>query len=188
MTFKETGRNIRLTEQFTVNIVDDAIVEAMNVCAVSFPPDVDELAAAKLTAVPGTQVKCPRIGEAPASLECRRYITLEVGRSREIILGEVLAVFVREGLVNRTKKYVDQRAMDAIGRMGGDGYARTRDYFDLRTLSLAQWERREETHRKTGKTDNEIATGPALGWSVAPDASEPGCAAKSTVGITSQRE
>jgi flavin reductase (DIM6/NTAB) family NADH-FMN oxidoreductase RutF len=188
MTFKDTGRNIRQTEQFTVNIVDDAMVEGMNVCAVPFPPDVDELAAAKLTAVPGTHVKCPRISEAPASLECRRYVTLEVGRSREIILGEVLAVFVRDGLVDRSKKYVDQRAMDAIGRMGGDGYARTRDYFDLRTLSLEQWERREETHRKTGKTDNEIATGPALGRSVAPDASEPGRAAKSTVGITPQQE
>jgi flavin reductase (DIM6/NTAB) family NADH-FMN oxidoreductase RutF len=186
MTFKDTGRNIRLTEQFTVNIVDDAMVEAMNVCAVPFPRDVDELAAAKLTAVPGAHVKCPRIGEAPASLECRRYITLEVGRSREIILGEVLAVFVREGLVDRTKKYVDQRGMDAIGRMGGDGYAGTRDYFDLRTLSLGQWERREETHRKN--MNNEIATGLTLGRSVAPDASEPGCAAKSTVGITSQRE
>jgi hypothetical protein len=93
---------------------------------------------------------------------------------------------VREGLVDRTKKYVDQRGMDAIGRMGGDGYARTRDYFDLRTLSLGQWERREETHRKN--MNNEIATGLTLGRSVAPDASEPGCAAKSTVGITSQRE
>jgi flavin reductase (DIM6/NTAB) family NADH-FMN oxidoreductase RutF len=188
MTFKDTGRNIRRTEQFTVNIVDDAMVEGMNVCAVAFPPNVDELAAAKLTAVPGTHVKCPRIGEAPASLECQRYVTLEIGRSREIILGEVLAVFVREGLVEPTKKYVDQRAMDAIGRMGGDGYARTRDYFDLRTLSLAQWERREQAHRKPGKADNENATATVSGRPIPADARELGFAATSTAGTTSQQE
>jgi flavin reductase (DIM6/NTAB) family NADH-FMN oxidoreductase RutF len=58
MTFKDTGRNIRQTDQFTVNIVNEAMVEGMNVCALPFPPNVDELVAAKLTAVPGTHVKC----------------------------------------------------------------------------------------------------------------------------------
>jgi hypothetical protein len=64
-------------------------------------------------------VKCPRIREAPAALECRRYLTLGVGRSREIILGEVLGVFIRAGAVDPVTKYVDQQKMDAIGRLGG---------------------------------------------------------------------
>lgn len=143
MRFKDTGHNIRMTEEFTVNIVDDALVEGMNVCAVPFSPEVDELAAAGLTAVAGTHVGCPRIGEAPASLECRRYMTLEVGKSREIILGLVLGCFVREGAVNPLTKHVDQRKMDAIGRLGGHGYSRIRDQFDLPTLSVAEWERRQ---------------------------------------------
>jgi len=142
MAFKDTGRNIRHTEHFTVNIVDDAMMEAMNVCAVPFAPHINELATSELTAIPGTHVVSPRIAEAPAALECRRYITLEVGRSREIILGQVLGVFIRDGLVDPKTKYVDQRGMDAIGRMGGHGYARTRDYFDLPTMSVAQWEQR----------------------------------------------
>lgn len=143
MRFKDTGHNIRMTEEFTVNIVDDAMLDAMNVCAVPFPPDVDELQRAGLTAVPGTHVKCPRIGEAPASLECRRYMTLEVGKSREIVLGLVLGCFVREGVVDPATKHVDQRRMDAIGRLGGHGYSRIRDQFDLPTLSVAQWEARQ---------------------------------------------
>jgi flavin reductase (DIM6/NTAB) family NADH-FMN oxidoreductase RutF len=140
MRFKDTGHNIRMTEEFTVNIVDDAMLDAMNVCAVPFPPDVDELQRAGLTAIPGTHVKAPRIGEAPASLECRRYMTLEVGKSREIILGLVLGCFVREGVVDPVTKHVDQRGMDAIGRLGGHGYSRIRDQFDLPTMSVAQWE------------------------------------------------
>jgi flavin reductase (DIM6/NTAB) family NADH-FMN oxidoreductase RutF len=152
MSYKDTARNVRVTEQFTVNIVDDALLEAMNICAIAFPSEIDELALAGLTAVPGTHVRCPRIAEAPAALECRRYITLEVGRSREIILGEVLGVFIRAGAVDPVTKYVDQQKMDAVGRLGGHGYARTRDQFDLKTMPLAEWQRRHGSGRAATAT------------------------------------
>lgn len=188
MSYKDTGRNIRHTEQFTVNIVDDAMVEAMNICAVPFEAAVDELAKAGLTAVAGTHVKCPRIREAPASLECRRYVTLEVGRSREIILGEVLGIFVREGLVDRSKKHVDQRGMDAIGRMGGHGYARTRDYFDLPTMSVAEWQRYQQDHQESEGTDKKDATEAGIGSSVVADAGNPRASVHSSAGIISTQE
>ncbi len=56
---KDTGRNVRDTQAFTVNIVSDAMVEAMNVCAVPFEPGVDELRAAGLTAAAGVKVPSP---------------------------------------------------------------------------------------------------------------------------------
>lgn len=143
MRFKDTAANIRLTEQFTVNIVDDALLAAMNVCAVPFPPGEDELRAAGLTAVPGRKVACPRILQSPAALECRRYLTLSVGRSREIILGEVLAMYLRQDIVDAERCHVDPVGLDAVGRMGGHGYARTRDYLDLPTMTLEQWRERE---------------------------------------------
>jgi flavin reductase (DIM6/NTAB) family NADH-FMN oxidoreductase RutF len=138
MSFKDTGRNVRLTGEFTVHIVGDALAEAMNVCAVAFTPDIDELREAGLTAVPGTTVSCPRIAEAPVAFECRRYVTLEVGKSREIILGEVRAAFFRPGLVDE-RFHVDATSLDAIGRMGGHGYTRTRDLFDLETPRPEDW-------------------------------------------------
>ena len=138
-TPKDTGRNIRETGCFTVNIVSDALVEAMNVCAVPFEPGFDELVAAGLTAIPGTRVGCPRIGEAPVALECRRMMALSIGQSREIILGEVLMAHVRDDLIDPATLYIDQLGLDAIGRMGGHGYSRTREYFDLPTRSLKQW-------------------------------------------------
>ena len=122
-----------------MNIVSDALVEAMNVCAVPFAPGFDELTAAGLTAIPGTTVKCPRIGEAPVALECRRMMALSIGQSREIIFGEVLMAHVRDELIDPKTLYIDQLGLDAIGRMGGHGYARTRDYFDLPTRSLQAW-------------------------------------------------
>ena len=139
MRFKDTAQNIRATEEFTVNIVSDALAEAMNVTATPFPTEVNELQQAGLTAVPGTHVSSPRIGEAPVAFECRRHVSVAVGKSREIILGRVLAIHIRSDLVDPATHYVDQIGLDAIGRMGGHGYARTREQFDLKTMSFADW-------------------------------------------------
>ncbi|WP_342363319.1 flavin reductase family protein [Terrarubrum flagellatum] len=136
---KDTGRNVRETLSFTVNIVSDAIVEKMNVCAVPFEPGIDELVQAGLTAKPGVKVPCPWIGEAPAAFECRHHTSLGIGNSREIILGEVVYAHFRADVVDAAKHYVDAAALDAVGRMGGHGYATTRDYFDLPTMSVAAW-------------------------------------------------
>lgn len=143
MRMKDTSRNIRETEEFTVHIVDDALVQQMEICAIKFGPDVDELAEAGLTTVPGLNVRSPRILEAPAALECRRYMTLEVGKAREIVLGEVLGVFVREDAVDPETLHIDQRKMDAIGRLGGHTYSRSREQFDIRTLSVGEWEKQK---------------------------------------------
>lgn len=138
MRFKDTARNIRETEEFTVHIADYAMVEKMEICAIKFGPEVDEIAEAGLTTVQGDMVRSPRILEAPAALECRRTMALEVSKAREIILGEVLGAFVRDDLVNE-RLNVDQHGMDAVGRLGGYSYARTRNQFEIVTPSLEQW-------------------------------------------------
>lgn len=136
---KDTGRNVRQTLAFTVNIVSDALVAGMNVCAVPFAPGIDELAEAGLTTMPGVKVPCPWIGQAPAAFECRHHTTLGIGNSREIILGEVVYAHFRADTVDPARHHVDPAALDAVGRMGGHGYATTRDLFDLPTMSVEAW-------------------------------------------------
>ncbi len=138
--FKDTAWNIRTTEEFTVNIVDMANMDAMNATATPFGPDVDEFEMAGLTAAPGLKVSCPRIAEAPVAFECRRHVGVEIGRSREIILGEVLCAHVREGLTDPVRLHTDPLKLDAVGRMGGHGYATTRHVFDLPTMSVEEFE------------------------------------------------
>lgn len=139
MRFKDTARNIRETGEFTVHIVDDALVSQMEICAIKFGPEVDELKEAGLDTTPGLMVRSPRILAAPAALECRRHTTLQVGPAREIILGEVLGVYVRSDAVDPSNLHIDQQIMDAIGRMGGHTYTRTRDQFDVKTLTPEEW-------------------------------------------------
>ncbi|MGR9226128.1 flavin reductase family protein [Rhizobium leguminosarum] len=136
MSFKDTGHNIRMTEVFTVNIVSFAIAEAMHVCGAKFPRGVDELKEAGLTAMPGEKVASPFIAEAPAAFECRRHVTLELGRSRQIIMGEIVYAHYRDGVVDPERLHVDPAAVDAIARLGGDTCATIRDRFEMLTPKL----------------------------------------------------
>lgn len=132
MSFKDTGHNIRMTEVFTVNIVSRAIAEAMHVCGARYPRGMDELKKAGLTAMPGEKIAAPWIREAPAAFECRRHVTLELGRTRQIIMGEILFAHYREGAVD-TAMHVDPDVIDAIARLGGDTCATIRDRFEMLT-------------------------------------------------------
>ncbi len=143
-TPKDTAQNIRVRGEFVINVVNEDLAEAMNVCAIDFPPGIDELTEAGLTIVPSTRIAVPRIAEAPASLECREVTTIEVGRSR-IIIGEVLCVHVRDEFIDPTGPYVKAEQLHAIGRMNGAGnYVRTRDAsFKMPRITYQDWERRK---------------------------------------------
>src|SRR5271170_7918499 len=58
-TPKDTALNIRATHEFVVNLVDEAIAEAMNQCAASLPYGESELDRAGLTAASSSLVKPP---------------------------------------------------------------------------------------------------------------------------------
>ena len=139
LSFKDTARNIHDTGEFTIHIVDEALVDQMEVCAIKFGPEVDELSEAGLATTAGQMVRSPRILAAPAALECRRHSTVQVGPAREIILGEVLGVFIRSDAVDPSNLHIDQQIMNVVGRMGGHTYARTRDQFDIKTATKEEW-------------------------------------------------
>ncbi len=136
MSFKDTGHNIRMTEVFTVNIVSHAIAEAMHVCGTKYPRGIDELKQAGLTAMKGEKVASPWIKEAPAAFECRRHVTLELGKSRQIIMGEIVFAHYHEGAVDKELS-VDPNVIDAIARLGGDVCSTIRDRFEMLTPKLA---------------------------------------------------
>lgn len=143
--WKDSGANIRATGQFVVNLVGHDNRQAMNVTAIEFPHEVDELEQAGLTTLPSTKVKPPRIAESPVALECERLSIVEVSVDRAIVLGRVLAVHVRDDCVlDKARCYIDTPKLDLIGRMHGGGwYARTTDRFDLPRIPVADWKLRD---------------------------------------------
>lgn len=137
---KDTARNIRSTHEFVVNVVTEDIAEAMNICAIDFPPGVNELTMANLTTEPSSIVSVPRIREAHAALECREFSTIEIGNSR-IILGEVVALYVEDRFMDPSGRYVLTEELFVLGRMNGLGnYVRTRGAFlNMPRISYEEW-------------------------------------------------
>ena len=142
---KDTGHNIRETGEFVVNLVGHENLPQMNITAIDFPPDIDEIAEAGLTTAASVKVKPPRIAESPVALECRRFMLIDLNVNRTLVLGEVLAMHVRDDCVTDPGRfYVDSPKLDLVGRMHGAGwYTRTTDLEDLPRIRLQDWQRRD---------------------------------------------
>jgi flavin reductase (DIM6/NTAB) family NADH-FMN oxidoreductase RutF len=130
-TPKDTALNVRATHEFVVNLVDEAIAEKMNLCAASLPYGESELAHAGFTAAPSSSVKPPRIAEAPVSLECVEWGTLQIGGNR-VVIGLVKRIQLRDELFDAEKKRIHSEKLSLIGRMASPHwYCRTRDRFEM---------------------------------------------------------
>ena len=139
-SYKDTENNIRATGEFVVNLVDEALAERMNICAVDFPTEMGELDMAGLTAVASAEVRPPRIAEAPVSFECKRITGLSLGGNSTMEVGRVIHIHIRDDLVDPAKFYVQTDKMRLVGRMHGRGwYARTSDLFLMDRISYADW-------------------------------------------------
>jgi flavin reductase (DIM6/NTAB) family NADH-FMN oxidoreductase RutF len=131
-TPKDTALNVRATHEFVVNLVDETIAEAMNQCAASLPYGENELVRAGLTAAASSLVKPPRITEAPASLECVEWGTLQIGGNR-VVIGVVKRLHVRDELFDAEKARIRTDKLFTIGRMASPHwYCRTRDRFEMK--------------------------------------------------------
>jgi flavin reductase (DIM6/NTAB) family NADH-FMN oxidoreductase RutF len=59
--------------------------------------------------------------------------------TRELLIGEVVRIHAREGLVDPATLRVSMSDYKPVGRMFGDGYSRQNDRFDLKRGSYAEW-------------------------------------------------
>jgi len=137
---KDSLVNIRETGQFVVNLVSEENAEQMNITAIEFESDVDELEQAGLTTLPSVRIKPPRIAESPVAMECELMQIVDLGQTG-LVLGRVLAMHVRDDLVlDAASHYIDTPKLRLIGRMHGRGwYARTSDLFDMPRIPVAEW-------------------------------------------------
>ncbi len=137
---KDTARNILETREFVVNLVDFASRQAMNISASEVASDVDEaeLAAVEMTA--SLMVRPRRVLRAPVAMECRLHHTVELGVDNMLILGEVVVMYVADGMIEDVERhYVDTPKLDLIARMHGQGwYSRTDSLFQMKRINLPE--------------------------------------------------
>jgi flavin reductase (DIM6/NTAB) family NADH-FMN oxidoreductase RutF len=130
---KDTLVNIEATREFVVNIVSEDFAAQMNLCSGEYPPEVSEFEVSGLTPVPSDLVRPPRVAESRVNMECRLHQVVHVSSKflgGSLVMGEVLRFHVRDSMVNQICE-IDPDQLNAIGRMAGPTYVRTKDRFDM---------------------------------------------------------
>ena len=136
---KDTTRNIVNGSEFVVNLVDEAMVQATNLCAIEFPPGVDETIETGLALVASTQVTPPRAAASPVQFECRLHTLVPIAPLRYVILGKIIHIHIRDDVIDEHKR-IDPDRLNLVGRMHGDGwYTRTVDRLQKPRVSYATW-------------------------------------------------
>ena len=100
---------IRESGEFVINLTNDKLIRATDLCGVRSGRDGDKFQLAKLTKEPASQLACPMIAESPISLECRVKQVLPLG-SHDMFLAEIVAVNVDEWLLDEKGKLHLSRA------------------------------------------------------------------------------
>lgn len=128
---KDTLDNLESTGVFTVNIVTEETVAAMNASAAAFPADTDEFTECGLTAVRSSTSDAPMVAEAVANFECSVVQTVLVGEgvdgheaSGMLVIGEAQRIHVAER-VSDDNFHIDPHELRAVGRLAGGWYSRT---------------------------------------------------------------
>jgi flavin reductase (DIM6/NTAB) family NADH-FMN oxidoreductase RutF len=128
--YKDSIRNIEETGEFTWNLTSRSLAEAMNRSSAPVPPDVNEFQLAGLTQVPSRSIKAPRVGESPASFECKLLQILRLNDLEGqpihnwIAIGQVVGVHIRHEFMDDGRFNI--QAAHPILRAGYKG-----DYFEL---------------------------------------------------------
>ena len=133
---KDTLTNVSETGEFVVNIVSEALKDAMNETARHVPAESDEFALAGLTPEPSRLVKPPRVAESPAHLECRHHQTIELPADdaevpQFIVLGQVVGVHIDDAVLQ--DGMVDMAKLRPLARLGYFDYSVVDNFFSMPT-------------------------------------------------------
>jgi len=128
---KDSARNCKRTGEFVVNIVDEALCEAMVKTSATKDYGISESEADSIEMVSSSVVGPPRVAAAPAALECKVHSVQEIGGNR-LILGIVHRAHVRDEFFDQENLRVRGELLHPIGRMAAPNwYCKTGDLFEV---------------------------------------------------------
>jgi flavin reductase (DIM6/NTAB) family NADH-FMN oxidoreductase RutF len=128
---KDSVTNIRATGVFAANIVAEAMFAAMSETSAEVAADVDEFTLAGVARAECSTIPCPRVADAPATLECTLVdiITLR-GPDNFLIIGEVTGIHLRDDCLRDGR--FDVTAFHPVARLGYRDYTIVRDLVELK--------------------------------------------------------
>jgi flavin reductase (DIM6/NTAB) family NADH-FMN oxidoreductase RutF len=126
---KDTLSNLLETKECQVNLVTQDLAEIMNGSSGSYPRDTSEFDLLGIPTIAGQKVQAPGVAPALARMECKLREVIHLGNGSVMFL-DVLQFIVDER-VQSDAAPIDNTKMVAVGKIGGNGYATTKDMFEL---------------------------------------------------------
>ncbi|MEM1302294.1 MAG: flavin reductase family protein [Pseudomonadota bacterium] len=127
---KDSVANIRETGVFSISIVSLANRDIMNKSSAAFRRDEDEFVQSGAAKAECQTIPCPRVADAPATLECRlTQIVRLPGEANYSVFGEVTGVHLRDDCLQDGR--FDVTLFKPLSRLGYRDYATVTDVFTL---------------------------------------------------------
>lgn len=121
---KDSLANIRETRAFCVNVVTLDQLEPMNTSSADLPPHDSEFEFGDIGLAWSQELGTPFVADCPAVLECSLDKEVDLGTAPNVlVIGEVQRVRLAAGLRGESGFDVDPERLQAVGRLGGPGYA-----------------------------------------------------------------
>jgi flavin reductase (DIM6/NTAB) family NADH-FMN oxidoreductase RutF len=127
---KDSVAQARESGAFCVNVVGFDARDVMNASSGAHPAGTDEFALAGAAKAECETIDCPRVADAPASLECRvTQIVRLPGKTNLVVFGEVTGVHLRPDCVVDGRFDVTRHR--PLTRLGYRDYAAIAEVFEL---------------------------------------------------------
>lgn len=115
---------------FAVNVVQASALQQMNATSARFPRGTDEFAKAGVAKAECVAIDCPRVADAPATLECRVVKMVALLGDERMLLGEVVGIHLRDDCMVDGR--LDLTRYAPAARLGYRDYTFVREVVELR--------------------------------------------------------
>lgn len=127
---KDSLANIVESGVFCVNIASAAMKQQMSDSSATLPAGISEFEAAGIASAECDTINCPRVADAPASLECRMtQVQRLAGQANWLVLGVVTGVHLRDDCIREGR--FDLSRDGWLARMGYRDYVAVHEVFEL---------------------------------------------------------
>ncbi|AZL15955.1 flavin reductase family protein [Rickettsiales endosymbiont of Stachyamoeba lipophora] len=135
---KDTLKNIKLNQQFVVNMVSFELKEQMNLTSGNFSYEVSEADKAGLELVDSQLVKPQRVKKSPIALECELYQIVELPAikpitSNSLVLGKILGIYIADEVIEEGKVNIEK--IQPVSRLGYMDYSSVDTIFSMQRPS-----------------------------------------------------
>ena len=128
-TTKHTLENVIANKEVVINIVSYDMVQQMSLSSTEYAKGVNEFEKGGFTEIASSLIKPPRVAESPVQFECKVNDVIALGTeggAGNLIICELVKLHLDEKILDAEGK-IDPMKIDAVARMGGNWYNRSRE-------------------------------------------------------------